>query len=202
MLEQELLALVKSFLKKQSVGATGDECFAWEELYFTYDLVIRGSISKLHKALHVIDDVAQDVWIILIRKLPKWVFDPALGSIGAWVTKIARRLAVKRARRHAREQAGPSSATGADTLVDPEPGPDVEFEWMQQHELFGSLVLEFAATLHERDGRIVVRRFIESCAVSEIARELKATEDCVWSVLRRLVPKLLGFLRRRGLGPS
>ena len=39
----------------------------------------------------MIDDVAQDVWIVLIRKLPRWVFDPGLGSIAAWVTKIAHR---------------------------------------------------------------------------------------------------------------
>jgi DNA-directed RNA polymerase specialized sigma24 family protein len=88
-----------------------------------------------------------------------------------------------------------------DTLVDAEPGPDIEFEWMQEHELFGALVREFAASLHERDGRIIVLRFVESRAVSEIAHELKVSDDCVWSVLHRVIPKLRDFLRRRGLRP-
>lgn len=201
MLEDELLTLVKSFLKKRSIGATGDECFAWEEFYFTYDPVLRGSISKLHKALHVIDDVAQDVWIVLIRELPRWVFDPGLGSIAAWVTKIAHRLAVKRARRHAREQAGPLRGTGADALVDPEPGPDVELEQMQEHELFAALVSEFAQDLTTRDGQIVLLRFLKSWDLLEIARELKASDSCIRSVIHRVSPKLRDFLRRRGLRP-
>jgi RNA polymerase sigma factor (sigma-70 family) len=179
MSDQEVLAMVKSFLANRSTGASAGECLAWEEFFVTYDVVVRVAIRKLHKALDVIDDVAQDVWIVLIRKLPKLKFDPALGSIGAWVTKIAQRLATKRARRHARQQPGSLSAERSNSLVDPEPGPDTEFEWMQEHELFGSLVLEFAGTLPEREGRIVVLRFVESQAVVEIARRLGVSSDCV-----------------------
>ena len=201
MLEQELHRLVRSFLPKPRAAATAEECFAWEEFFVTYDPTIRVTIRRLHKALDVVDDVTQDVWVVLVHKLPKWKFDPMIGSIGAWVTKIAQRLAVKRARRHARQQAGSLSKAHDDTLVDAEPGPDIEFEWMQEHELFGALVREFAASLHERDGRIIVLRFVESRAVSEIAHELKVSDDCVWSVLHRVIPKLRDFLRRRGLRP-
>jgi DNA-directed RNA polymerase specialized sigma24 family protein len=117
------------------------------------------------------------------------------------VTKIAARLAVKRARRHAREQAAPLSATGADALVDPEPGPDVELEQMQEHELFAALVSEFAQDLTTRDGQIVLLRFLKSWDFLEIARELKASDSCIRSVIHRVSPKLRDFLRRRGLRP-
>ena len=147
--DPELLALVRSFLRTRSAGATFAECLAWEEFFVTYDVVVGLTIRKLHKAIDIIDDVAQDVWIILIRKLLKLVFDPVIGSIGAWVTKIAQRLATKRARRLSRQQPGPLSAERASTLVDPERGPNMGFEWMQEHELFGSLVVEFAGTLPE-----------------------------------------------------
>jgi RNA polymerase sigma factor (sigma-70 family) len=199
MSDQELLAMVKSFLANRSAAASAGESLAWEEFFVTYDVVVRATIRKLHKALDIIDDVAQDVWIILIRKLPKLKFDPVLGSIAAWVAKIAQRLATKRARRHSRQQHGSLSAERGNSLVDPEPGPDMEFEWMQEHELFGSLVLVFAGTLPEREGRIVVLRFVESQAVVEIARKLGVSEDCVWSVLHRIIPKLRDFLRRRGI---
>jgi hypothetical protein len=53
----------------------------------------------------------------------------------------------------------------ADTLVDPEPGPDVELEVMQENELFGALVSEFASSLHRHLGRMVVMRFVEAMAV-------------------------------------
>ena len=137
MLEHELVALVKSFLRKRRASPTIEECLAWEEFFHVYDAVIRVSIARVHRAVHVIDDVTQDVWIIVIRRLPKWVFDPTLGAIGAWVAKIASRLAARRPRRHSRTQTGSLSAPDAETLADPEPGPDAEFERMQEHELFG-----------------------------------------------------------------
>jgi hypothetical protein len=42
---------------------------------------------------------------------------------------------------------------------------------MQQHELFGWLVVEFAYTVPQRDGRVVVLRLGESRAVAEVARK-------------------------------
>ena len=95
MSDQELIRLVKSFLAKRRAGASPGECFAWEEFYVRFDVVIRDSIATIHKAQDVIDDVAQDAWITLIKKLPRWAFNPAIGSIDAWLRKIARRLAAK-----------------------------------------------------------------------------------------------------------
>jgi RNA polymerase sigma factor (sigma-70 family) len=201
MLEQELLALVKSFLAKRSAGATTHECLAWDEFFATYDQIIRVCIRVLHRSSHVVDDLAQDVWIIVIRKLPTWTFDPGIGAIGAWVAKIARRLSAKRACRHSSPQPGSLSETNTDSLVDREPGPEFAFERIQDQELFKTLVLEFATSLPERDGRIVVMRFVQFRAVAEIARELNISDDCVWSVLHRNITKLGDRLRRRGLGP-
>ena len=128
-------------------SATAEECHAWEEFFFTYDDVVRVTVAQIHHAFDIIDDIAQEVWITLIRKLPRWKFDPALGTILAWVAKIAKRLAAKRARRNAKRRAASLDATQTDSLVDPEPGPDIEFELMHEHELFEALVLEFAASL-------------------------------------------------------
>jgi RNA polymerase sigma factor (sigma-70 family) len=202
MLEQELVRLVKSFLGRRKSVATAEECRAWEDFFVTYDAMIRVTVRRIHKAVDVVDDVTQDVWVVLMRKLPKWKFDPVIGSIGAWVTKIAQRLAVKRARRHARQQSGSLSKAHDDTLVDPESGPDIEFEWMQEHELFGALVLKFAATLIERHGRIVVLHWLEGCLVSKIAFDLNMSMDAAWGVIRRVRPKLLDYLRRSGLRPT
>jgi len=200
MSDRELVKLVKSFLAKRNASPTAEECFAWEEFFSRCDLIVRNRVGMIHKALDVIDDVTQDVWIMLIKKLPRWRFDPALGSIGAWVTKVAHRLAVKRARRHARQQAESLSKTLDETLVDPTPRPDIEFEWMQEHEFFASRVLDFAASLPESDGRIVVLHWVEACPLSKIASILNLAEDAVWWVIRRFKPKLLDYLRRSGFG--
>jgi RNA polymerase sigma factor (sigma-70 family) len=200
MSEQDLVALVKSFLRSRRASPTIEERLAWEEFFHVYDAVIRVSIARAHRAVHVIDDVTQDVWIIVIRRLPKWVFDPALGAIGAWVAKIASRLAARRARRHSRPQPGSLGASNAETLADPEPGPDAEFERMQEHQLFGELVSEFAASLDERDGRIVVMHWVQAFPLSRIASDLNMSEDAVWWVIRRVKPNLLDYLRRSVLG--
>lgn len=87
-----------------------------------------------------------------------------------------------------------------DTLVDPEPGPDIELGMMQEHELFRALVSEFAATLPERDRRIVIRYWLNEDRLSEIARDLNMSEDALWWVIRRVTPKLLDYFRRSGFG--
>jgi RNA polymerase sigma factor (sigma-70 family) len=200
MLEHELVAMVQSFLAKPSASATSEECLAWEEFFFTYDPIIRAGARRIHTPQYIIDDITQDVWILLIRKLPRWRYDPVQGAIGAWVTKTARMVATKNARRRAKPQADCLSALHADTLIDPEPGPDDEVARLQEHELFGSLALEFAARLRERDGRIVVMHWVGALALSEIASELTMSEDAVWGVIRRTRPEFVDYLSHSTLG--
>ena len=88
MLDHELVALVQSFLAKRSASATAEECLAWEEFFVRYDPIIRSGVRRIHTPQHVIDDITQDVWILLIRKLPRWRYDPVHGEIGAWVSEI------------------------------------------------------------------------------------------------------------------
>jgi DNA-directed RNA polymerase specialized sigma24 family protein len=89
MLDHELLALVQSFLAKRSASTTAEECVAWEEFFVRYDPIIRAGVRRIHTPLHVIDDITQEVWILLIRKLPRWKYDPAQAAIGSWVARIA-----------------------------------------------------------------------------------------------------------------
>jgi RNA polymerase sigma factor (sigma-70 family) len=201
MSERELIVLVSSFLAKRTGNATADERHAWEEFFVTYDPILRASIRRIHAALPVLDDVAQDAWVVLIRRLPRWTCDPARAPIGVWVTEIARRLALKRARRRSRVQVAPLSDTHSQALVDPEPGPDTEFEWLQEHESFRALVSEFAAGLDDRTRRIVVMHWVQSCALSMIASDLSISLDAVWGAIRRARPKLIRHLRRNGLAP-
>jgi hypothetical protein len=76
--------------------------------------------------------------------------------------------------------------------VDPELGPDIEFERMQEHVLFAALLLEFVAGLPERIRRIVILQFLESRGAPEIACVLRRSagmfEVIVASELVRKVP--------------
>ena len=92
------------------------------------------------------------------------------------------------------------SEAHADTLIDPEPGPESELMWMQEHEIFRALLSEFAATLPERDRRVVLMHWVQASSLSGVASHLNMSEDAVWWVVRRVKPKLLDYFRRSGVG--
>ncbi len=143
----------------------------------------------------------QAIWLELVRRLPRWRFDPARGTIGAWVAKIARREALRRARRRWPLRQRPLDPV-VESLLDPEPSPEEVLEEAQRHELFESLVLSFSATLREPDRQIVLMHWLERCSVLVICRRVNKCESSVCSVLRRAKPKLAKQLRRAGIGTA
>ena len=72
-----------------------EEDFALEQLRRKCDGVIRTRIKCIGRA--ELDDVGQDVWLVLMRELPRWEFDPARGDLDGWIASIASREAWKRA---------------------------------------------------------------------------------------------------------
>ena len=50
------------------------------------------------------EDIGQDVWLILLRRLPGFAFDPARGTLRGWVASIASHEAWRRVRKR---QSGP-----------------------------------------------------------------------------------------------
>jgi RNA polymerase sigma factor (sigma-70 family) len=202
MLEAQLVTLVKSSLERRGGTEVAEERQACEEFARACAPIIRSKMRRVHDPKSELDDLVQDVWVQLLRELPRLKFDPARAPICAWVSAIAERHARKRIRRRRISRAKPLNDSHADTLADHEPGPDAEFEWMQEHELFASLVQEFAASLPERDGRIAAMHWLVGCSLPLIASDLCMSRDAAWGVVRRIYPKLLNYLRPRFVQPS
>ena len=201
MLQQELVALVKSSLAKPIGARSREETRACEELFRVCDPVIRAKVRRVHQAPNnETDDLVQDVWVLVMGKLPKWDFDPARGTFDGWVAAIAAHEAWRRARRRSKRRIVSLNSNLGSDLLDAEPGPDAEFERMQDHELFGTRVGEFAASLCECEQRIVMLHWVEACSPPKIATDLGVSEGTVRWVIRRTKPKLLDCLRRGGLG--
>jgi RNA polymerase sigma factor (sigma-70 family) len=200
MLDEQLVTLVKSFLARRKGARIPEETCACEEFARTCAPIIRAKMRRVHDPRHEIDDLVQDVWVLLLRKLPDLEFDPLRAPITAWVSTIAERHARKRARRRWNPFERSLNETRADTLVDPGPSPGIAFEWMQEHESFQVFVAKFAASMSELDRRVVVMHWIEGCSLSKIALDLNMTESAVWWVIRRTKPKLLDYLRRSDFG--
>jgi RNA polymerase sigma factor (sigma-70 family) len=204
MLAVQLVALVKSLLSKPDGARSLEEERAGEEFYRVCEPVIRDRIRCVRRAQksESVDDITQAVWIRLMRRLPNWEFDPALGTLEGWVAAIATHEAWRRARRRSRRPFVSLDSEARDELFDASPGPDTLFERMQEHELFGALVAEFAASQRELDKLIIVLHWVEACSLSKIAADRDMSEDRVSWVIRRVKTKLLDYLRRRGLACS
>jgi len=196
--EFQLVGLVKSFLARPNGTATAEERLACLDFYNIYDPIIRKRIRRIHIAWHVIDDLSQEVWTKATKRLPTFVFKPEVGSVAGWLVKIADNVARRHARR--RSSVGPASLSSemADELPDLGLGPDIENAWTQFKDELQRLMESLRVSLSERDHRIALMRFLEDYSVAEIARELNLTDDCVSSVLYRVILNLRELLRQRG----
>jgi DNA-directed RNA polymerase specialized sigma24 family protein len=201
MLEPELVALVKSCLEKPAKARTPEEALAREEFVRLCDPIIRAKVWHVPQpGKYGADDLVQDVWVLVMRDLPKWELDPALGSLDRRVAAIATHEAWRRARMRLKPGGVPLDSILAGELLGAEPTADKEFEQMQDHELFQSVVAELAATLDDCDRRIVMLHWIEACPHRRIATDLDLLLDTVRWVLRRAKPMLIDRLRRMSLG--
>ena len=103
MLEQELVTLAKSSLAKPAGARSPAEELSIDELCLLCEPIIRARIWRVHDARKDVDDLVQDVWLLVFRRLPKWEFDPALGTFHGWVASIASHEAWKHAHRRSRQ---------------------------------------------------------------------------------------------------
>jgi hypothetical protein len=83
MLEHELVELVKSSLEKPVAERTAEDLRAGMELCELCAPIIRGRVWCVPLARPDADDIAQDVWLHVIRELPRWEFDPPIGTFHA-----------------------------------------------------------------------------------------------------------------------
>jgi RNA polymerase sigma factor (sigma-70 family) len=147
-----------------------------------------------------LDDLAQDVWALLMRELPKWEFDPTLGALDAWIASIASHEAWKRARRR---------STYTEQLLDPEFMGTIlypvnrgvsELERQELEEEARAVLAELAARLSPLSNRIFLMGCFDSKSVPQIAAQEGLSLDCVKMRLRRARHLLDEVLRRRGSG--
>ena len=140
-----------------------------------------------------VDDLCQQVFIAILRALPKFRGDSALTT---WIYGISVRVVLQhlRGRRRYREMIDRFKAT---PLPPPPPGVDETIEQRRAIERVWSVLLEMKA-----ERRVVfVLSEIEGLTADEIARALEISEAAVRSRLRRARAELDRKLARRGVSP-
>ena len=132
------------------------------------------------------EDVAQEAFLQAYRALPTFRGD---GPFGAWLGRIALRMAIARLKRPTELRADPTRTEG--WLVDLEDGVDPQAIALDGERR--SEVLKAISTLPEAQRRIVAMRFYGDMSLDEISAATGAPLGTVKSRLHRA----LAVLRRR-----
>jgi RNA polymerase sigma-70 factor (ECF subfamily) len=133
------------------------------------------------------EDVAQEAFIQAYRALPTFRGD---GPFGAWIGRIAMRIAVARLKRPADLRADPSREEG--WLIDPGGGMDPQLAALDEERR--AQVQEAISTLPEHQRRIVAMRFYGDMSLEEISSATGAPIGTVKSRLHRALGALRGRL--------
>lgn len=129
------------------------------------------------------EDVAQEAFIQAYRALPTFRGD---GAFGAWVGRIASRLAYARLKRPAELRADPTREDG--WLVDPGAGVDPQLAILDGERRIE--VQRAISTLPEHQRRIVEMRFYRGMSLEEISSATGAPLGTVKSRLHRALATL------------
>ena len=157
----------------------GDQA-GMEELHRRYGgmihYIVRGILSDPRDVEECLSDIYLRVW----REAPR--YDPARGSLAAWLTAIARNQAVSRLRADRRH----AGQLPLDAVQDLGEGPEEALLRQERMDQFRSAL----SRLSGGEQRLFYRKYYYLQSTGQIARELGMSERAVEGRLYRLRKKL------------
>jgi RNA polymerase sigma-70 factor (ECF subfamily) len=148
------------------------EPIAFEAIYSRHFRAVWRTLRRLGVAHAQLDDAAQDVFVVVHKKLA--TFDGR--SVKNWLYAIAVRVASDQRRGAARRQTAPLP----ETLADEAPGPARASETTESVRLLHELL----SNLDEKKRTVFVLSELEQLSVPEIAEVLGDNVNTVYSRLR------------------
>jgi RNA polymerase sigma factor (sigma-70 family) len=203
MSDLERLELIRRYLAVPRDLATAEQVSAWDGLVSDCNPVLIRIFSACEDHWDVIDDLRQEVWLVVVRKLPTSEGpDPALGTVGQWVAGIAKYIAARHAHHRSHGRTEPLTDELAKLLVDVASDPSAAYAASDASEQLHAVVDDFAVRLVELNRRILVMYLINKVPVPAIARSTGLTQAAVRMRLHRIFEVLREELRRRGLAAA
>ncbi len=165
-------------LQRGDRGAVGD-------LYDRHAALMYGVVLRIVRERAEADDVLQEAWIQAWQRSAS--YDPARGSVAAWLVTIARSRALDRIRRRASRIRAEANAP----LPEPREAPGAASERGAERIALGRAL----ASLDPRHREVLEVAYFEGLSQSEIAERLAAPLGTVKHWARQ------GLLRLRELMP-
>jgi RNA polymerase sigma-70 factor (ECF subfamily) len=158
----------------------------FETVYAEYFAFVWRNLRRLGVAEASLRDAAQDVFLVVHRRLPEFA---GHGTLEAWLYSIVRRVAADERRRRRRK--GLTEPAEADRVADRrEPGPE---DLAARGEAL-RLLLSLLDELEDDKREVLVLVDLEGLSVPEAARALDTNVNTVYSRLRSARQQMLSLL--------
>jgi RNA polymerase sigma-70 factor (ECF subfamily) len=173
---------------------------SWQEFFNLYGKLIFGVALKAGLTEAEAQDVVQDTLVVVARKMPGFVYDPAVGSFKSWLLLITRRRIEKQLKKRLPANASRPDETSRTATIEKIPDPagyDLEAIWDQEWEASLS-----QAALARVKRRVKPRQFqmfdlyvLKQWPVKEVARALDVSVGQVYVTKHRIAGLLKKELR-------
>jgi RNA polymerase sigma-70 factor (ECF subfamily) len=170
---------------------------AWERLVALYTPLIRGWLGRHLPACADLDELAQQVFSVLVEKIPDFRHSGRAGAFRAWL----RGICVNRVRKHWRSRPaghGPDPEPALAQLEDP--GSELSRRWDREHDehVARKLLELLRPEFQPGTWRAFERLMLEGGKPDEVAAELGLSVNAVFiaksRVLRRLREEAEGLI--------
>jgi RNA polymerase sigma-70 factor (ECF subfamily) len=176
---------------------------SWREFFNLYGKLIFGVAIKAGLTEAEAEDVVQETMLVVARKMPGFVYDPAIGSFKGWLLLITRRRIEKQLRKRLPVNAAhpsPPDETRRTATIEKSPDPagsDWEALWDREWEMNLS-----EAALARVKRRVKPRQFqifdlyvLKQWPVKEVARALDVSRAQVYVTKHRMAALLKQEIR-------
>ncbi len=158
----------------QNAALLTEQAPSFSEIYERYfDFVWRSAANRGIPA-GSLDDVAQEVFIVISRKLPEF---EGRSSLRTWIAAIVRRVVADYVRKRGNQPAGDESLEREPAAMG---GASGELEHKAAVELLDALL----ARMPEEQREVFVLHELEELSGAEIAELTNTNENTVWTRLR------------------
>src|SRR5262245_20245977 len=134
---------------------------AWEEFYAAYDPLIR-RLAAAHPLPSVDqEDRVQEIWGVVLTRLPRLRFAPQRGRLGGWLATLARHVLADLGRRSAHHPLGHLGPGVEDRIPGREPEPAAACDLDQARQWIRCALGALRSQVPEAGYEVVYLRWIE-----------------------------------------
>jgi RNA polymerase sigma-70 factor (ECF subfamily) len=172
---------------------------AWGKLVDLYSPLIRGWLTRRGAAVADVDDIAQEVLAVVVRRFPEFEREPHVGAFRGWLRKITAnclRDHWRRVQRQPRGVGGTDFGMIVRELQDPH--SDLSKLWDREHDehVTQYLLKQIRPGFSEKIWQAFQRFAIDGLTADEVAKELQTTANAVFIAKSRVMTAL----REQGQG--